>query len=130
MRMRGEGEQSSARQNASLLYERNGRRNPPTKRPASDDVVLTTPSFALVPTRRFALLARHSRAQNAYIVRGADFALRSAPLRRTSGWRSGVPGGEEIGAIVKWSIITDSLRASLLLRCTCSYFLFTTLLSQ
>ena len=41
--------------------------------------------------------------------------LLSAPLRRTSGWRSGVPGGEEIGAIVKWSIITDSLRASLLL---------------
>lgn len=112
-RTKEEGEhQSSARQNVSLLYERNGRRNSPTKRPASDDVVLTTPSFAHTYSL-FALLARHSRAQDAYIVRSRLCPpLHSGGLPR---WRRGDPGEEGIDIIVKRSIITGSLRVSFLL---------------
>lgn len=73
---RGRGHrQSSARQNASLLYERNGRRNPPTEA-ASDDVVLTTPYARLVPTLA-ALLAR--RAGRVY--RRADSPTSPSALR-------------------------------------------------
>lgn len=78
---RGEGEhRNSARQNVSLLYERNGRRNPPTKRPASDDVVLTTLSFARTysPLRAASLdiLAHRMRISS---EDESDFTLRSTP---------------------------------------------------
>lgn len=75
---RREGEhRSSARQNVSLLYERNGRRNPPTKRPASDDVVLTTPSFARTYSPLRAARSTFSRTGCVYRSRIVDFALRS-----------------------------------------------------
>lgn len=83
-RTRGKGKhRSSARQNVSLLYERNGRRNPPTKRPLPLMMLYSRLPRSLVPTRRFARLARHSRAQDACIVRGWP-TLPSAPSRRTS----------------------------------------------
>lgn len=94
-RERGEGEHcSSARQNASLLYERNGRRNPPTKRPASDDVVLTTPSFARTYSPLRAACSTFSRTGRVYRPRIAGVAHRSAPEDLRAGG-AGIQMGKE-----------------------------------
>lgn len=127
-RTRGKGKhRSSARQNVSLLYERNGRRNPPTKRPASDDVVLTTPSFARTYSPLRARLARHSRAQDACIVRGWP-TLPSAPSRRTSG--AGNAGIQPRKESLNGQLFLIPFVPRFSARSTRSYFLFATLLSQ
>jgi len=113
---------SSARQNASLLYERNGWSNSPRGLwwcCTHDSFVR---SYLLVASRCLLdILAHKSRI---YRSRIADFVLHSW---RSSRWLRGDSDGEGIGAIVKRSIITAPFVSRFSSRCTRSYFLFTIL---
>lgn len=102
-----------ARQNASLLYERNGRRNPQRKKEREEErererkpslplmMLYSRLPRSLVPTRRFALFARFSRTGRVCISSEDGRPSHSAPEDHRAG-----ADGEEIGAIVKRSIIT------------------------